>query len=390
MRAIAIALLMVLAAPVAASEFAVEVIDYAPAPGQWVNNPDFNDPARALGPPVGGGTVAADNSSLISLGGFGGSITLRFDHMVADELFNPMGLDLIVYGNATWVGGDPQRRWAEPAHVEIMLDVDGNGVPGTYPDEIWYVLTGSLIDSPPDQYRQQWWDDDPGTPTPPADVNWFPPGQASPYATWAYEITQPLYQIVGEYEGVIVNPNSEDEDPDNDHLEGIWGYADLAPTLVLGDMNANNLLGDPQDEPWITPEEFYTLPDDPYEVGMTPRAGGGDAYNIADAIDPDTGLPANLPGFHFIRITTAVDALLGILGEASAEIDAVADVRAADCPGDLTADGVVNITDFTVFASAYLSARGDVNWLSAADFDGNGRINITDFTLFASMYGTVC
>ena len=49
---------------------------------------------------------------------------MRFDHLVADETYNPMGLDFIVYGNAFWVGGDPQRRWAEPAYVEIMLDVD--------------------------------------------------------------------------------------------------------------------------------------------------------------------------------------------------------------------------------------------------------------------------
>jgi hypothetical protein len=154
----------------------------------------------------------------------------------------------------------------------------------------------------------------------------------------------------------------------------------------LGDLNADNIV----DDPGIPPEEFYTVPDDPYEVGMTPAAGGGDAFNIGDAIDPATGLPAGLTGFDFIRITTAVDVLFATLGEASVEIDAVADVRMADCPGDLTDDDVVDLTDFTFFASAYLANRGEANWLAMADFDGNGTIDLNDFTLFATVYGTSC
>ena len=52
------------------SPFAWSVVDYAPAPGQYVNDPSFNDPTRALGAPHGGGTFVADNSSVASLGGF--------------------------------------------------------------------------------------------------------------------------------------------------------------------------------------------------------------------------------------------------------------------------------------------------------------------------------
>ncbi|MCP4248931.1 MAG: hypothetical protein GY778_17960, partial [bacterium] len=38
--------------------FASQVIAYDPAPGQFVNVPEFDDPARALGPPQGGGTAS--------------------------------------------------------------------------------------------------------------------------------------------------------------------------------------------------------------------------------------------------------------------------------------------------------------------------------------------
>ena len=99
---------------------------------------------------------------------------------------------------------------------------------------------------------------------------------------------------------------------------------------------------------------------------------------------------ANLTGFHFVRITTAVDVLISDLSEASAEIDAVADVRLPDCPGDLNGDGVVNFTDFGVFAAAYGSARGGQNWVAMADFDGDGVINFTDYALLAAVYGSVC
>ena len=87
--------------------FASRVIDYSPAPGQWVNDAQFNDPTVALGAPFPGGLPEPDEAILVSLGGFGGSITLAFDHRVEDDPLNPLGMDAIVFGNAVWVGGDP-------------------------------------------------------------------------------------------------------------------------------------------------------------------------------------------------------------------------------------------------------------------------------------------
>ena len=107
---------------------------------------------------------------------------------------------------------------------------------------------------------------------------------------------------------VVTNPSL---DPG---VEGIFGYAEYSPTLLLGDLNADHVV----DDQTILPEEFYTVPDDPLEVGMTPGSGGGDAFDIAWAIDPATGKSANLPGFDFIRITSAVNVAFVALGEKSA------------------------------------------------------------------------
>ena len=78
---------------------------------------------------------------------------------------------------------------------------------------------------------------------------------------------------------------------------------------------------------------------------MSPGASGGDAFDIAWAIDPETGQLAKLNGFDFIRITSAVNVEPGPFGEKSAEVDAVADV-AIDPVGDSDADGDIDLRDF--------------------------------------------
>ena len=322
--------------PALAAPFGAEVVESVPAPGQFINNPSYNDPADTLGPPTGGGTASPNNAAVLSLGGFGGSVVIRFDHPVTDDPGNYLGLDFIVFGNASWWNQNPQLRWAEPAHVEIMRDVDSDGLPGTCPEEVWYLLPGSHT---PDAgtWRAQTWDAVGGAAYPPANTAWFPEiGQfpylpAGPcvipldaqgrYTTAAYEVDAAIYADPGSQGGtlgIVANPNGGDGDPANDAFEGLFGYADLSPTLRLGDFDADNTV----DDPLADPESFYTVPDNPWRIGVTPGSGGGDAFDIADAVDPDTGAPAGLAAFDFVRVTTAVDLELSPLGEVSAEIDA--------------------------------------------------------------------
>jgi pyrrolidone-carboxylate peptidase len=60
------------------------------------------------------------------------------------------------------------------------------------------------------------------------------------------------------------------------------------------------------------------------------------------------------------------------------------------CPGDLDGDRVRDLTDFTLFASAYGSVLGETNYDPAADMDGDGVVDLTDFGLFAAVYGVAC
>jgi YVTN family beta-propeller protein len=110
------------------SPFAAFVVDYSPAPGQFVSNSRYNNSLRALGSPVGGGPFQPGNSSQVSLGAFGGSITLGFDHVIADR----EGLDFIIFGNSQY--DRAPLRFIEPGTVEISLD----GI-------TWYLMPGSAL-----------------------------------------------------------------------------------------------------------------------------------------------------------------------------------------------------------------------------------------------------
>lgn len=147
----------------------------------------FTTPEYVLGEPVGGSVYAASNSKTYSVGRPGptpGSyILVQFNTPVEDHPDNLMGYDFIVYGNSFWAGGNPYRKWCEPALIEISEDTNANGVP----DDPWYVIPGSRN----------------------LDRGVLPQGIPNPNPPLA---------------GNVLNPNTDGTEYD-------WGYAELTPTL---------------------------------------------------------------------------------------------------------------------------------------------------------------
>jgi len=339
--------------------FATVVVEYAPAPGQFVNVAEFSEPTAALGPPAGGGASTPNNESIVTLGGFGGYIILAFDHTVIDDPMNASGMDAIVYGNAYWVEGNPQRHWGECATIEISRDENGNGEA----DDAWFLIPGSHL-STTAALMEMTWDDDIDDPAyPPDDPLWLPPGLSDMWTTDAYALSDAIFSAA-----VVVNPGGGG-------IEGIFGYADYSPTLVLGDLDGDDVV----DDAAMEPEEFYTRPDDPREVGMTPGCGGGDAFDIAWAVDPETGKPAELNGFDFIRITTAVDAVSPTFGEKSAEIDAVADVS-PDPFGDVDGDVDIDLVDIAAMQNCFRVTQVGVD-CAVFEGDADGAVDLPDVAL---------
>ena len=351
----------------AQSPFATRVVEYAPAPGQFVQSSQYNDPSRALGPPgMAGGLSAGDNAKVVTLGGFGGTITLGFDHSIWANPHNPMGLDFIVFGNAFFVGGDVNRRWAESGVVEVSRDDNHNGLA----DDAWYLIPGShLATTPP-------------TPPPPPPLRttvmwdsamlnpaWVPPGRSGAWTTSGYLLpaspfgSNPLLQNTG-----------------GGASEQVWGYADLAPTLLLGDTTASNVVDDPDADP----ARFYTVPDDPMTVGITPGSGGGSAFAIGWAVDEPTGLPVSPPldRIDFVRITTGVHGTTSLLGEVSTEVSAVADVRAR-YTADWDRNGLLEVADIFAFLNSWFAGIGENG---GADFNESGAVTVQDIFDFLNAW----
>ncbi|MEW6252726.1 MAG: hypothetical protein AB1716_18980, partial [Planctomycetota bacterium] len=152
----------------------------------------------------------------------------------------------------------------------------------------------------------------------------------------------------------------------------------------LGDLDGDNIVDDPN----MPPELFYTRPDYPLRVGVTRGCGGGDAFDIAWAVDAQTGQPAGLDGFDFLRVTTTANVVLPLFGEKSTEVGGAADVRAGRL-GDEENDGDIDWEDFE-FAAACLLGPGVGARpcpCRVQDFDQDGDVDLRDCAEFQAVFG---
>lgn len=109
-----------------ADPFADEVVSFQPLSAGGYGSATLS---WALGAPGGGG-IMRGSTNAVSLharanddGGatppYGGSITLAFTNNI---VVNGEGPDFVVFENVFYVGGDPERRWMEPAIVSVSKD----------------------------------------------------------------------------------------------------------------------------------------------------------------------------------------------------------------------------------------------------------------------------
>jgi hypothetical protein len=124
--------------------------------------------------------------------------------------------------------------------------------------------------------------------------------------------------------------------PTTDFTTNYAGYANNTPTDGSGDPLA---------------------PDDPQTPDISTGTAGGDAFDLAWAVDETTGEPAALAFADFIRIHCAVDGTHPVVGRYHTQIDAVSLVRPRIL-GDVGMDGAVSLSD------AVLACRA-VNGLDA-------------------------
>lgn len=245
---------------------------YLPAPGQFVNET------------VTGGFQGEDTQEeanlyaanrlrsglFVSLGGFGGTLVLGFDH----SILNDGSYNLEIKGNA-------YENSSEPGIVWVMRDENGNGKP----DDTWYELKGSEYGKTSTTSRYQ--------------VTYYKPRAAGQPVQWT-DNTGKSGTI--EYLGAFHN---------QDTYYPLWVTAD-SYTLEGTCLEARNYLSTTNS--WINPA---------YDWGYTDNHNST-LFRISDAVTR-SGEPAGLPYIDFVKIQTGVNAKSGWIGELSTDICSVKD-----------------------------------------------------------------
>lgn len=126
----------------------VTVLDYSPAPGQFVNQiPEYEsgDTQETIKAKA---TTMLNNGDMITLGSWGGSVTLKLGEPIDNK---PDAQDFRVLGNSVYAGITSDNSYygsAEPGIILVMSDSNGNGLP----DDTWYELSGDMTDEGQPEY----------------------------------------------------------------------------------------------------------------------------------------------------------------------------------------------------------------------------------------------
>lgn len=318
------------------AQYITEVLEYCPAPGQYINTTSYGSPvcASATSPT----SIVGRLTGAMSLGAFGGYVIFRFGNSVENHENNPYGIDFVLYGNPLQnvlnTEVDNRVTWSEPGIVSVMQDKNGNGLA----DDTWYELAGSdyFFSSTMKNYEVTY--TNPGTESA-VDVPWVDnQGNSGAVLANSYH-TQPYYPL---------NDSFPDIDPESYTLTGtrIEDYVDKTT-------NSNvTCFGRPFGYADNTLRGTYDgLPDNPY-TSDEEEGSGGDAFDIDWAVD-ENGDYIDLDEIDFVKVHCGVLADAGWLGEVSTEITGAFDVAPDNSvTGELNMIVIKDLPD-TISSSTY-------------------------------------
>ena len=271
------------------NRFSNKVYEYTPAPGQFINE---------------GGSIASAEAAIayaqeqlrknaeegknyyVSLGAWGGSIVVGFDHSIENKGgYN--GYDFSITGNQF-------AQSSEPGIVWVMQDTNENGLP----DDEWYELKGSEYGKPETLQFYA--------------MTYYRPKSDNTAIQWKDN-----------------RGNAGQVERNNDHKQGYFPqWIDAESYTLYGTRLAANTTRHP-----ITGDYINR----PYDWGYADNAGSDQAagevadgnprknyFKIANAVHAD-GSAADLQYIDFIKVQTGISHNSGALGEVSTEVFAFED-----------------------------------------------------------------
>ena len=282
---------------VAYSPYISRVVDYCPAPGQFVNTmPEYEEgDTYAIMLRKAEEAIAGTQRSLITLGGWGGYVIFAFDHSVVNR---PHQSDFLIEGNAFYSSSSNRNGSSEPGIVMVSMDRNQNGLP----DDPFYELAGSEHADPATmhQYELSYYrTPDDHIPTP--DTKNALSDTA--YIRWQNNRSEQGYMHKNTFHTQAYFP--------------LW----LSDTIVsfTGTRLPDNAID--QNGKWVLL---------PYEYGYVDSHPNDSisrcSFDIDWAVNAE-GQPAQLPCIDFVRIYTGVQQQCGWIGEISTEISHARDLH---------------------------------------------------------------
>ena len=290
--------------PKDASPYITKVLEYRPAPGQFVNTmPQYKEgDTQATMNEKALNAIGNNTKGMITLGGYGGYVTVGFDHTIRNA---KDANDFLVLGNAF-------ENSSEPGIIKVAYDVNQNGQPD---EEEWFEIAGSAHHAP----KQE---------------TWYEPAKQAGNIVETYRD----YSIT--YKKPAKEPTTNEEKENYIFWEDNKGHK--------GYKVMNQFHSQPYYPQWIKEGQLtftgtclpqnginqgteqapdFVLPSFTYGYADNYPNNSADAeIDIDWAVDKD-GKPANLPGVDFIKIYTGVNQENGRLGENSTEVCGVTDLN---------------------------------------------------------------
>lgn len=256
-----------------------KVIEYTPAPGQFINELKTGGFDASHVTPEAAVSYAESRlmeGSWVSLGGFGGYVIVGFDHSIDNSRTYDFGIISNAFDGSS-----------EPGVVWVMQDENGNG----YPDDTWYELAGSETGKF-ETYRDY-------------AVTYYRPSAPKMPVQWTDN-----YGNNGEIDYLQQFHNQ-------DYYYPLWIGTD-SYTLTGTRLEARNYDQSGNGSYWIQPHYDWGYADNfsPSDFNSENKAN---LFRISNAIDFE-GNPINLSHIDFVKVQCAVNSKSGWLGELSTEV----------------------------------------------------------------------
>ncbi|MGV4414492.1 cell surface protein [Chryseobacterium sp. T1] len=283
------------------SKYISDVFDFRPAVGQFINDIPIYTKGNSTSDMLTKArqSIVGSNTSMVSLGGFGGYVTFGFDHTIP----NLDGQDFKILGNAFWASDALEERAGscEPGIILVAYDKNKNGKPD---DDEWYEIAGS-------EYFKN-------TTVKNYNITYYKPDESKSPVLGEHEWASDIEYI--KWQDNLGNSGFKSKNVFHSQSYYPLWITDISYSFT-GTKLANNFYDQSGTGTyWVGKSYAYGYADN------APNTDNASNIDISWAVDKN-GKYVKLPGIDFVKVYTGINQEAGWLGEVSTEVAGAYDLR---------------------------------------------------------------